>query len=157
MANHFPYFRYISKRFVRGKQVGLRNDFKQGHTGPVKIYAGVIFIDVVDAFAGVFFEVNPVEQYTSFFAVYFNWNRTIFADRGGMLCYLVTFRKIGIEIIFSCEIIITYNFAIICQPQFNSQLYGFLIHYRQSARMSKGNSADISVWRIAKLCTITTK
>ena len=41
---------------------GFRYNFKKGHTGPVQIDTGLILQYIVQTFARIFFQVNPVQQ-----------------------------------------------------------------------------------------------
>ena len=114
---------------------GFCNNFKQGRAGTVKVYAGIIRFQIVDAFACIFFHVNAVEHYffTSIAGLYFK--KSFLANGCRMLAYLVTLRQVGVKIIFTGKIVVLCNAAIKCKAQANCELNHFLVHYRQRAGM----------------------
>src|SRR5687768_3065134 len=78
-------------------------------------------------------------------------------DGGGMLRYLVTFWKIGVEIVFTREIVITGNFRIAGYTHPDRIFHRSFVKSRQSARMSERNWAYMCIGLAAERSIITTE
>ena len=109
----------------------------------------------MQALAGIFFQVYPVEPDIFFNTFYIDSYISAFANRCRMLGKLVPFWKIGVEIIFSGKIILLYNFAMTGQSHFYSKLNSFFIHLWQSAGMSQCNRAYFCIGRGSESIAVT--
>ena len=133
------------------------NNFQQGCAGTVKIHAGKVVFQVVNTFTGIFFHVYAVKYYFFGGIPGFNFQVSFPANRCRMLAYLVTFWKIGVEIIFTGKIIVLGNITMQCNTQPDSEVDDFSVHYRQSTRMRQRYGAYLRIGISAKGNGITAK
>src|ERR1700741_4816576 len=101
----------------------------------------------MNTFTGIFFHVNAGKMTVCSFTIFqFNGYMSIGTDWSFVLCNLVSFWKIGVEIIFACELIFVSNVGINRQAKFHRKLNCSLIYAGQCSGMSEINHTYISVW-----------
>src|SRR5690606_39794874 len=71
----------------------------------------------------------------------------VFTNGCGMLGYLVTLGKIGIEVILACEVVSLFNFTMTGQPQFDRIFDSFSVHLWQAAWMTECDRAYLGIGR----------
>ncbi len=105
------YFREISVGFLPAPDIRLAHSFDQWHAGPVVIHRGTKLVLVMQALARIFFQMNIMEADIFFTGSSLDFHKTAFADWGGMQGNLVSFREVGIKIIFTGKITFRFNLA----------------------------------------------
>ncbi len=143
--------------FLRVLHIGFRNNFHQGCAGAIIINTGIIIIQVVNAFARVLFHVYAVKLYVAYTMLRFNGYIATFTNRRGMLAYLVAFRQVGIEIVFTGKIVIAFNFTVAGNTYSYGKFNRFTVCFWQCARVAKGNWAYVGIRRRAKRNTVAAK
>ena len=108
----------------------------------------------MQTFTGIFFNMYAIEPDLPFRVIRLNGDKTIPADRCGMLRYLVALGQVGVEIIFPGKIVFPNDLTVQSQAKLNSILDGLLIHHGQGARVSQGYGTDMGIGVIVKCRTI---
>src|SRR6202000_1123272 len=111
VAEYFPDFGEIGIGFVGAVDIGLRHHFDQGGACPVEVYGSIIGVYIVQALAGVFFEVDTVKPDVPLARFGPDADVSSFTNGSRMLGDLVAFWQIGVEVILPGEIIIPFYSA----------------------------------------------
>src|SRR5690606_32977151 len=79
-----------------------------------------------------------------------DWNLTALANGSAILCQLISFRQIGIEVILAIENIKPADLAATCEPHANCILSNFAVQLWQCSRMPECDHTHICIWITAK-------
>src|SRR5262249_24850247 len=126
---------HIGLGFVGRAQVGLRYDLHQRYAGPVEIDERYGRVLVVQRFAGVLLEVQPLDAYRDLFSIrQVNGDLALAHHRRLVLADLVALRQIGIEIVLPVKHRFEIDLGLEPKPGAHRLLDAFLVDHRQHAR-----------------------
>ena len=96
-------------------------------------------------FSRILFHMDTVKADLFYFIVDTNPYLTTHANWCSMLGDLISFRKIRIEIIFACKIIVPGDIAIAGKANPDGKIDRLIIQLRKRSRVRKGNWADMRI------------
>ena len=153
----FPHFGHVLKSLLCRVHVGFCHYFYKRHSGTVIVNARVVFIGIVNAFSGIFFQMNAVQLHIFQSVFCLDGHMSAFANGCGVLRHLIALWKVGIEIIFTGKIVVLLYFAMAGQPHTNGIFHRFFINTWQRTGMPQSNGADVRIGFCTKCGTIARK
>jgi len=128
-----------------GTNIWFADDFDQWRSGAVEIDIGGVIIGFagnVGIFGGIFFEMGASDADT--FLI--NLKPAMFGDWKMELRNLITFWKVGVEIVFAIEDGGVWNRAAQSESGFGAEFDGFGVQGWERARLAGTDGADRAVW-----------
>ena len=111
----------------------------------------------MDAFAGVFFQVDTVELDIPLACRGPDGDVSAYAYGSRMLADLIAFGKIGIEIVLAGEVVVAFDGTIAGQPHPDGILHGYAVEAGQGAGEAQGDRAYMGIGFAAEGRTVSTE
>ncbi len=132
-------------------QVGLRHDLHQRHARAVEIDIGHGRMALVQAFAGVLLQMQPLDADGDALAVFqIDDHLALAHHRLLVLADLIALRQVGIEIILAVEHRFQIDRRLQPEPRADRLLDAFFVDHRQHARHGGIDQRDVAVGRAAE-------
>ena len=127
-------------------QIGLRHDLHQRHAGAIEIDIGYGRMAVVQRFAGVLLQMQPLDADGDALAVrQIDDHLALAHDRRLVLADLIALRQIGIEIVLPVEHRFEIDLGLQAQARADRLAHAFLVDHRQHARHRRIDQRDMAV------------